>query len=125
MEHRHPVNQQLHDQRDFGQRAADKVGAAIGSWRFIISQTIFIVLWVTFNVLAFIHHWDPYPFILLNLSFSVQAAYAAPILQLSSNRQAQHDRLRAEADFETNQEALAGIHSIQDHLGIQRADSTP
>lgn len=111
MRHQHPANVARHDERDFGQRAADGVARAIGSWRFIISQTLVIIGWIGLNVLVFIRHWDPYPFILLNLLFSTQAAYAAPILQLSSNRQSEHDRLKAEHDYEVNEAALAEIRS--------------
>jgi hypothetical protein len=65
-----------------------------------------VVLWIALNLLAVIHHWDPYPFILLNLVFSTQAAYAAPLILLSQNRQADTDRIRAEHDYEVNQTAL-------------------
>jgi uncharacterized membrane protein len=109
--HKHPANIARHDQRGFGQKAADGVAAAIGSWRFILVQTTLIIGWVALNVTAVVHHWDPYPFILLNLAFSTQAAYAAPFLQLSQNRQAEHDRAKAEADYETNTTALAEIRA--------------
>lgn len=114
MSHRHPANITRHDRRDFGQRAADSVARVIGSWRFIITQSVFIVAWITLNVTALIHHWDPYPFILLNLAFSTQAAYAAPILQLSQNQQAEHDRQRAEADYATNTQGLAEIRAVRE-----------
>jgi len=104
--HRHPANVTLVDQRDLGQRAADAVAGAIGSWRFICIQTTVIVIWITLNVTALAAHWDAYPFILLNLAFSTQAAYAAPLLQLSQNRQSEHDRQRAEADYATDAQAL-------------------
>ncbi len=109
---KHPANVQTYDQASFGDRLADKVSSVMGSWRFIIVQTVFVALWIALNTFGFVHHWDVYPFILLNLMFSTQAAYAAPILQLASNRQSAHDRARAEADFETNQLALAGIKNI-------------
>lgn len=106
MAHLHPANIARHDERDFGQRAADKVSAALGSWKFIIGQTVLIICWIFLNVTMIVHHWDPYPFILLNLAFSTQAAYAAPLIQLSQNRQTEHDRQRAEHDYAVNQEAL-------------------
>jgi len=93
---RHPVNQVFHDEATLGERWADTVAGAIGTWRFLIVQGVFIVLWVILNVAAFINHWDPYPFILLNLCFTIQAAYTGPVLLLASNRSAQHDRLRLE-----------------------------
>jgi uncharacterized membrane protein len=105
-QHRHPANVARHDKRDLGQRAADGVARAIGSWRFILIQTAVIAAWITVNAVAIAHRWDPYPFILLNLLFSTQAAYAAPVLQLSQNRQAEHDRTRAEHDYEVNETTL-------------------
>lgn len=105
----------IHAPATFGERAADAVASGMGSWRFIGIQSCVIVVWITCNVVGFLAHWDAYPFILLNLLFSTQAAYAAPILQLSGNRQAQKDRMRddheaseVEAMFKLTQE----IHEI-------------
>lgn len=95
-EHRHPVNVVHHEEATFGERIADKAAAGIGSWRFLIVQTVAVAIWVTFNIVGFIKHWDPFPFILLNLLFSVQAAYTGPVLLLAGNRQAQKDRLTLE-----------------------------
>ncbi|MET3978628.1 putative membrane protein [Mucilaginibacter sp. UYP25] len=80
----------------YGQRLVDSVANGMGSWRFIIIQTIIIVLWMGLNAVAFVHHWGVYPFILLNLLFSTQAAYAAPIIMMAQNRQSQRDRAQAE-----------------------------
>ena len=77
-----------------------------GSWRFIVVQTVIVTIWITLNLLAVGHRWDPYPFILLNLVFSTQAAYAAPLILLSQNRQADTDRITAEHDYRVNQLAL-------------------
>ena len=85
---------------------ADRVTAVFGSWTFIIVQTMIVVLWIGLNLLALVHRWDPYPFILLNLVFSTQAAYAAPLILLSQNRQADTDRIKAEHDYQINQTAL-------------------
>ena len=104
--HLHPVNRRRHDERTASERLADRVTSVFGSWKFIIVQTMIVMLWIALNLLAVIHHWDPYPFILLNLVFSTQAAYAAPLILLSQNRQADTDRLRAEHDYEVNQTAL-------------------
>jgi uncharacterized membrane protein len=104
--HLHPANKRRHDERTRSEVLADRVTAVFGSWKFIIAQSIIVALWIGLNVLAEIHHWDPYPFILLNLVFSTQAAYAAPLILLSQNRQADTDRLRAEHDYEVNQTAL-------------------
>jgi len=104
--HRHPANQRRHDRRTRGERLADQVTGVFGSWRFIIVQTIAVVAWIGVNLIAFARHWDPYPFILLNLLFSTQAAYAAPLILLSQNRQADTDRIKAEHDYRVNQLAL-------------------
>ena len=95
-DHLHPVNQVHIDEATFGERMADKVATVIGSWPFLIIQTILILIWVILNVIGFVNHWDPYPFILLNLCFSLQAAYTGPILLVAGNRQSQLDRLRLE-----------------------------
>ena len=104
--HRHPANQYRHDRRSSGQRLADSVTAVFGSWRFIIIQTGIVTVWIAVNIIAVVHRWDPYPFILLNLLFSTQAAYAAPLILLSQNRQADTDRVKAEHDYQVNQLAL-------------------
>jgi uncharacterized membrane protein len=95
-EHRHPVNVVHHEEATFGERLADKIAAGIGSWTFLIVQTFMVSLWVILNLIGFLRHWDPFPFILLNLLFSVQAAYTGPVLLLAGNRQAQKDRLTLE-----------------------------
>jgi uncharacterized membrane protein len=95
-DHQHPVNVVHHDEASFGERIADAAASGIGSWRFLIIQTIAVALWVTLNIIGLINHWDPFPFILLNLLFSVQAAYTGPVLLLAGNRQAQKDRLTLE-----------------------------
>jgi uncharacterized membrane protein len=100
----------------YGQRIADSVANGMGSWGFIIGQSIFVLIWMTMNVIGFIRHWDPYPFILLNLIFSTQAAYAAPIIMMAQNRQSQRDRLQAQADFDTNLEAKKEIEALQIQL---------
>ena len=99
-----------------GQRLADKVAKEMGSWRVIISQTILVVVWMGLNVIGFIRHWDAYPFILLNLLFSTQAAYAAPIIMMAQNRQNDRDRAQANADYQTNIEAKEEIEALQKHL---------
>jgi len=99
-----------------GQRLADKVASGMGSWRFIIYQSVFVILWMIINVVAYFKHWDPYPFILLNLLFSTQAAYAAPIIMMSQNRQNDRDRMHAAADYKTNIEAKLEIEALQQQL---------
>jgi uncharacterized membrane protein len=100
----------------FGQRLADKVAAGMGSWKFIIIQTILVVLWMTLNIVGWFYRWDVYPFILLNLLFSTQAAYAAPIIMMSQNRQSERDRIQAKADYDTNIEAKEEIEALQKML---------
>jgi uncharacterized membrane protein len=105
----------------FSQKIADKLAFGIGSWLFIITQTILIILWIILNIIAFIYHWDPYPFILLNLLFSVQAAYAAPIIMMSQNRQSERDRHQADDDYRTNVEAKKEIEALQ--LSLARIEN--
>jgi uncharacterized membrane protein len=100
----------------FGQRLADSVATGMGSWRFIIIQTIIVAIWMILNVVAYLDHWDPYPYILLNLLFSTQAAYAAPIIMMAQNRQSDRDRTQADADYKTNCEAKEEIEELQKRL---------
>ena len=98
------------------QRLADTVANSMGSWTFIITQTIFVILWMILNFVGFMYHWDVYPFILLNLLFSTQAAYAAPIIMMSQNRQNERDRLQAMKDYQTNLDAKKEIEELQVQL---------
>jgi uncharacterized membrane protein len=100
----------------FGQKLADKVANGMGSWTFIISQSVFVVLWMILNIVGWMHHWDIYPFILLNLLFSTQAAYAAPIIMMAQNRQNERDRMQAQKDYQTNTEAKIEIEALQQKL---------
>lgn len=99
-----------------GQRIADAVANGMGSWGFIIGQSVFVLIWMTLNVIGFMQHWDAYPFILLNLIFSTQAAYAAPIIMMAQNRQSERDRLQAQDDYRCNLEAKLEIESLQVQL---------
>jgi len=121
--HQHPpvrnVNEIFEEQLTFGQRAADSVARFVGTWKFIIIQTIILAIWVTLNVVAWIHHWDPYPFILMNLTLSFQAAYTAPLIMMSQNRQAEHDRIEAHNDYLINQKSEKEIKIILEHLAAQ------
>ncbi|MFY7965538.1 MAG: DUF1003 domain-containing protein [Chitinophagaceae bacterium] len=96
----------------FGAKLSDAVANGMGSWRFIIIQSVFVVVWMGLNLVGFINHWDAYPFILLNLVFSTQAAYAAPIIMMAQNRQSERDRLQAQADYRTNIEAKLEIEAL-------------
>ena len=109
-------HQKHHETLEFGNRLADAVANSMGSWRFIIIQTVLVVLWMGLNTVAFIQHWDVYPFILLNLVFSTQAAYAAPIIMMSQNRQNERDRVHAQADYQTNLDAKLEIEELATKL---------
>ncbi len=99
-----------------GQRIADGLAHGMGSWTFIIIQTVFVIFWMILNIVAYINHWDPYPFILLNLLFSTQAAYSAPIIMMAQNRQNERDRHQAEEDYKTNISAKQEIEQLQKEL---------
>jgi uncharacterized membrane protein len=120
--HSHPVNVVHHDQATRGERVADQVAGVIRSWPFLITQTVIVSIWVVVNIVGLIRRWDPYPFILLNLLFSVQAAYAGPVILLASNRQTQKDRLTlehadAEAD-DTEKRTLTILDEIRKNTEI-------
>ena len=112
MGHRHPVNVAHHDEADFGERLADRIASGIGSWRFLIIQTLLVIAWVLCNIAILAFRWDPPPFVLLNLMFSVQAAYTGPVLLLAGNRQASKDRATMEHDYQVNTDAHALIESL-------------
>lgn len=121
-----------------GQRAAEKMAQVIGSWRFLAIQSCLLALWVALNVVGWVRHWDPYPFILLNLALSFQAAYTGPILLIASNRQEERDRRRieqilhlAESAEKTNElhedllrQAMALLHEAlgEKHTGVGEGD---
>ena len=103
-----------------GQSIADKVAATMGSWRFIIIQSTILVGWIILNITAYINHWDPYPFILLNLALSFQAAYAAPFIMMSQNRQQDVDRKNAESDYQINIKAELEIELLHQKIDALR-----
>jgi uncharacterized membrane protein len=109
--HKHPANRAVLDGRTRTEVAVDRFVAFFGSLRFIGYMTAVIVAWIVVNACVVALRWDPYPFILLNLAFSAQATYAAPLILLSQNRSAEHDRIKAEADYVTNETALAEIRA--------------
>src|SRR6188472_3441476 len=94
-----------YDSDAFG-RFSEAVARTFGTARFLAIQTVIVVVWIALNVALVAFQWDPYPFILLNLVFSTQAAYAAPLILLAQNRQADTDRVKAEHDYQVNQLAL-------------------
>jgi uncharacterized membrane protein len=119
----HPVNRALIDEAPIGARIADGVTGFLGSWRFLILQTIAVLAWIAGNAYLLTKPFDPYPFILLNLAFSTQAAYAAPLILLAGNRSAQRDRMTLEhasdeGDIEEaqNERLLRGNTEILKHV---------
>ena len=111
------VNAIAAERATLGQRVADRFAATIGSWPFIIGQTIILTAWVILNVYQVIWRtWDPYPFILLNLMLSFQAAYSGPIIMMSQNRQSAKDRLEAELDLRTDLRAEMLIEELHGHV---------
>jgi uncharacterized membrane protein len=121
--HEHPavidVNRVHDEQLTMGQRIADAVAAFVGSWPFIIGQSFLLALWLVLNSVAWFYHWDPYPFILLNLTLSFQAAYAAPFVMMSQNRQAEKDRLTAQNDYLTDCKGEEEVRHMMEHLDHQ------
>jgi len=122
-QHKHgPVknaNEVVKEQLTFGQRASDWIAEKVGSWEFIIGQSALLIVWAILNVTAWMQHWDPYPFILMNLVLSLQAAYTAPMIMMSQNRKADRDRLEAHIDYEINLRAEAEINVILENLEAQ------
>ena len=92
----------------------------MGSWPFIIIQSLILVAWMALNLTAYVEHWDPYPFILLNLALSFQAAYAAPFIMMSQNRQAAIDRAAASHDYDTNTKAELEIELMHQKIDLLR-----
>jgi uncharacterized membrane protein len=115
------VNEVADSRLTIGAKIADAVAAGVGSWPFIIIQSIILAAWIVLNTIDFffIHKWDPYPYILLNLALSFQAAYAAPFVMMSQNRQAAKDRLTAENDYKTDLKSEQEISHILEHLDHQ------
>lgn len=103
-----------------GDRIADRLAATVGSWRFIIVQSVLLGLWIILNFIGWIRAWDPYPFILLNLVLSFQAAYTAPIIMMSQNRQAVIDRHNAETDYKINVKAELEIELLHQKVDLLR-----
>ncbi len=103
-----------------GQRVSDRVASVVGSWRFIIIQSGLLFLWLVLNIVGWMQHWDPYPFILLNLVLSFQAAYTAPIIMMSQNRQADIDRAAAGNDYEVNLKAELEIELLHQKIDLLR-----
>lgn len=103
-----------------GQYLADRIAAIVGSWRFIMIQSILLAAWLMLNVVAWSAHWDPYPFILLNLVLSFQAAFTAPVLMMAQNRQSEIDRQKAQLDYDVNLRAELDIEALHEKIDLLR-----
>ena len=110
------VEHEFAQQLSLGERVADRFATVMGSWPFIIIQSVILAIWVVLNLAAYINHWDPYPFILLNLALSFQAAYAAPVIMMSQNRQQDIDRRSAEHDYQVNVKAELEIELLHQKI---------
>jgi uncharacterized membrane protein len=122
-QHQHPPVREIdgifEKRQSLSQRAADWVAVIVGSWRFLIIQSLLLTGWFAVNSVSGFSHWDPYPFIFMNLVLSLQAAYTASVVMISENRQAERDRFQARSDFEINQKAEEEVRAILDHLACQ------
>jgi len=119
----HPVNKALIDDAPIGAHIADAVTGFLGSWRFLILQTLLVLAWIVGNAYLLSKPFDPFPFILLNLAFSTQAAYAAPLILLAGNRAAVRDRMtlehaaeEADVEEQQNERLLRGYTEILKHV---------
>src|SRR5439155_24421060 len=113
-------------QRTLAERSADWVNRGLGSWKFLIAQTTVVVIWVVANTIALVHHWDPYPYLLMNICLSLQAAYAAPLIQLAQNRAQDRDailqeflREETEKEYEQNERILKLLLEVKRELQKQ------
>ena len=111
MEHLHEKHKST-----LGQKAADKVASWVGSWKYIIIQTVVLIIWMILNVVSIIEHWDPYPFIFLNLIVAFAAVYTAPIILMSQNRAEERDRKKFEIDLATDRKSENEIEEIKIQL---------
>jgi uncharacterized membrane protein len=130
--HDHPPVRNVlseHQQKmSLGERVADRLAAGVGSWPFILVQSGLLMLWIAANIYlavkmktqpGFLRSWDPYPFILLNLVLSFQAAYTGPVVLMSQNRASERDRLMAQHDYEVNCTSERELQVVMDHLAHQ------
>lgn len=118
---RHPAVR-TGDELTLGERVADSCVRAMGSWKFIIVQAAFMAAWMALNTTALIHHWDVYPFVLLNLALSTQAAFAAPLILLAGRRQDQRNSEVAQADLQSDRRSETILRDIAAHLGVPASE---
>ena len=108
-----------YDADAFG-RMSEGIARFLGTGRYLVGQTAFVIVWIAVNTVGLIAHWDPYPFILLNLAFSTQAAYAAPLILLAQNRQDDRDRASIERDREVAARTQADTEFLARELAAVR-----
>jgi|SRR5215813_11695074 len=108
-----------YDADEFG-RMSESIARFLGTGRYLVGQTVFVIVWIALNTVGFIARWDPYPFILLNLAFSTQAAYAAPLILLAQNRQDDRDRASIERDREVAARTQADTEFLARELAAVR-----
>ena len=114
-----PLMGSRYDADAFG-AMSEKAARFLGTGRYLVGQTVFVVFWIALNTIGIIGHWDPYPFILLNLAFSTQAAYAAPLILLAQNRQDDRDRASIERDREVAARTQADTEFLARELAAVR-----
>jgi uncharacterized membrane protein len=108
--------------RNYGEYLSDRIAAIVGSWRFILIQSALLITWLVLNVVGWVAHWDPYPFILLNLVLSFQAAFTAPVLMMAQNRQSAIDRQKAQLDYDVNLRAELDIEALHEKIDLLRQE---
>ena len=114
-----PVRGGLYDADAFG-RFSEGLARFLGTGKYLFGQTLFVILWIALNTMVIVHHWDPYPYILLNLAFSTQAAYAAPLILLAQNRQDERDRATTERDRQVAARTQADTEYLARELAAVR-----
>jgi uncharacterized membrane protein len=114
-----PVRGSLYDADAFG-KMSEGIARFLGTGRYLVGQTVLVIAWLILNTIAIVHHWDPYPFILLNLAFSTQAAYAAPLILLAQNRQDERDRANIERDRQVAARTQADTEYLARELAAVR-----
>ncbi|MBM3532843.1 MAG: DUF1003 domain-containing protein [Alphaproteobacteria bacterium] len=115
-----PARQRRLPEPGLGEKLADRVASKVGSWRFILLQSMAIGAWMIGNTLAGVAAWDPFPYILLNLMLSFQAAYTAPVIMMSQNRQAMVDRHNAHNDYQVNLKSELEIEELHEKIDLLR-----
>lgn len=120
LRHKKPALQKVAGLSSIGEKISDFVASTVGSWPFIVIQSTLLIAWIVANIMGWVNAWDPYPFILLNLVLSFQAAYTAPIIMMSQNRQSVLDRAKADKDYDVNLKAELEIELLHQKMDMMR-----